>query len=202
MPFPAVRRRRRVDEGRDDAVGEGLDQGAEGQRDDQADRDHDQVALHQEFLEASRHPCPLSCRHPVAPAGWYRTIQSSRWPPSINADMAGHFATAVQMRPGGPSRRGRCDTCGFAELFAAVYLGRVRVMPPRTNFFGPDPRGAVSARRRAVFLAARLRSRQGDRAEVGDPVPDPGPARRQGRCRGALGNGAARPDGPGGTCTG
>lgn len=45
----------RVDERCDDAVRERLDQGAEGQRNDQADRDDHQLALHEEVLEALEH---------------------------------------------------------------------------------------------------------------------------------------------------
>jgi hypothetical protein len=50
----------RVHERGDDVVREGLDEGAERKRDDEADRHHDQVALHQEVLEApeKRHFSP------------------------------------------------------------------------------------------------------------------------------------------------
>ena len=44
-----------VDQGRDDVVSESLDQSAEGQCHDQADGDDDQVALHEEILEALEH---------------------------------------------------------------------------------------------------------------------------------------------------
>ena len=71
-PFAPDAAAGRVDQWGDDIVGEGLDECAEAESNNEADGNDDEVTLHQEVLETLEHPSPLLVVlhwEPVGPTG-------------------------------------------------------------------------------------------------------------------------------------